>query len=63
MKKSLSCEEMGVAGCTFEVRSEKKEEIKDALMYHAQKIHPDKVGNLNEQQLKDMALQMDKMIH
>jgi len=33
------------------------------MMHHAQKIHSEKIGNLNDQQLKNMALEMYKMIH
>ncbi len=62
MKRSLSCSDMGITNCTFEVRSEKNEEIKDALMFHAQKVHPEIVVNLSEKEKKQMFEQMDKII-
>ena len=62
MKKSLSCAELGVAGCTFEARSEVKEEIKDALLFHAGKTHPQMMADMSDKEKQDMALQIDKMI-
>jgi predicted small metal-binding protein len=62
MKKSLACEEMGITGCTFEARSEKKDEIKDALLSHAQKFHPEIMSNLSDKQKNDMMSQMENKL-
>lgn len=62
MKKSLSCAELGVEGCTFEVRSEQKDEIKDALLFHAGKVHADKISHMSEKEKNDLVLTMDKLI-
>jgi hypothetical protein len=59
MKKSLSCKEMGVDTCSFQVLSEKNAEIKDALLTHVGKFHPDKVKNLSKQQQEEMSQMMD----
>lgn len=62
MKKTLACADLGVATCTFEARSESNSEIKDAVLGHAQKYHPDLVRNKSAKQLADMAAMMDQKI-
>ena len=62
MKKSLACADLGAASCSFEVRSENKEELKDAMMFHAQKYHPEKMKNLSEKEKLEMSGQMEKMM-
>jgi len=62
MRKSLSCREMGVEKCSFEVLSEKNEEIKDALFAHVSRAHPEIIKNLSKQEQEDMARTMDKKL-
>ena len=62
MKKSLGCQDLGMAGCTFEARSENSSEIKDAIFAHAQKYHPEKVSKLSDQQKADMSRMMDQKL-
>jgi predicted small metal-binding protein len=62
MRKSLSCREMGVESCSFEVLSERNDEIKDALFAHVTKVHPEKVRNLTKEQQNEMSKLMDKKL-
>lgn len=59
MKKSLSCAELGVPGCTFEVRSELSGEVKDALLYHAQKAHADMMASLSDKEKQQLFSAID----
>ena len=59
MRKTLSCREMGVESCAFEVTSDKNDEIKDALMAHFGKVHPDIARGMSKDQIADMSRQMD----
>ncbi len=59
MKSALTCKDLGVDSCSFEARSDNKEEIKDAFFSHAQKYHPQLVKNMSDNAMKDMAKQME----
>jgi predicted small metal-binding protein len=64
MKKSLSCADMGTPNCTFEARSEKADEIKDAIFAHYTKFHPADAAKITtDKQRGDMLRQMDQKIH
>jgi|WetSurMetagenome_2_1015567.scaffolds.fasta_scaffold629699_2 predicted small metal-binding protein len=64
MKKSLTCADMGITSCSFEARSEKPDEIKDALFTHFTKYHPADAAKIKtDQQRGDMLRQMDQKIH
>lgn len=62
MVKHLSCSDMGIKTCSFEVRSAVPAEIKDALFTHFVKYHPDDAAKLTEKQKAEMSLMMDKKI-
>jgi predicted small metal-binding protein len=62
MKKTLTCSELGVPTCTFEARSEKPDEIKDAIFTHFTKFHPDKASKITEQQKTDLIRTMDQKL-
>jgi predicted small metal-binding protein len=59
MKSTLTCKDMGIDTCSFEVKSENRDEIKDALFAHATKYHPEVVSRLSDKEKADMAHQMD----
>jgi predicted small metal-binding protein len=61
MTSSLSCKDLGVK-CSFEARSESKEQVKSALLDHAQKYHKDILDGMSEKQKEDMMAMMDKKL-
>jgi predicted small metal-binding protein len=62
MKKSLSCRDMGDLTCTFEARSERNEEIKDALIGHIALYHPEKMKNFSGRGKNEMIHIMDRKL-
>ena len=62
MKKSLSCADMGISSCTFEARSEKTDEIKDAIATHFAKVHQKDASQMSDKQRSDMDRMMDQKI-
>jgi predicted small metal-binding protein len=59
MKKSLSCQDLGAAACSFEASSENLDEITDAFFAHGKKYHPEEFLSMTEQQETDMAAMME----
>jgi predicted small metal-binding protein len=59
MKSMLTCKDMGIETCSFEVRSEDREEIKHALYLHATKYHAEVVSGLTEIEKLEMSRAMD----
>jgi len=62
MKKSLRCEEMGIS-CGFEVKAESADQIKDAMIHHAETFHSDMMAKMSESEVRDMEKQIEKKIH
>jgi predicted small metal-binding protein len=62
MKMSISCKELGIDKCTFEARSEVKNEVRDALVDHAQKYHPEMMKGLSEKENKDLIRKIESSI-
>ncbi len=62
MRKALSCREMGVSSCSFEVMSERNDEIKDALVTHLGKVHSEMAKSMSKEQLDEMMRLMDKKL-
>lgn len=58
MKNSLTCHDLGVQDCSFEVRSENREQIKEAFNQHIHTSHPEK-----EKQIDEINRLMDQKIH
>ncbi|MBI4019756.1 MAG: hypothetical protein HY367_00365 [Candidatus Aenigmarchaeota archaeon] len=59
---SLSCEELGGAGCSYVGRGRTPAEVKDALFTHAAKAHPDKLKKMTAKQKADMVKMMDQLL-
>jgi predicted small metal-binding protein len=62
MKKLLTCAELGVPTCTFEARSEKPDEIKDAIFTHFVKFHPDKAAKATDADKANLMRTMDQKL-
>lgn len=62
MKKTLTCAELGVPTCTFEARSERPDEVKDAIFAHFVKFHPDKAAKTTDAQKADLMRTMDQKL-
>jgi predicted small metal-binding protein len=58
MKNALACADLGLKDCSFEARSEKKGEVIEAVLGHAQKHHVEVVSGMSD---KDKA-SMDQKI-
>ena len=61
MKSSLSCQDLGVK-CSFSASSENKEQVKTAILDHAQKYHKEVLAGMSDQQRSDMMAMMDKKL-
>jgi len=52
--KTLSCKDLGTMECDFVAKGETEDEVVNSMMEHAKEMHPEKVGAMPEEEMKNM---------
>ena len=52
--KELTCKDMGIMECDFVAKGETEDEVTQSMMDHAKQAHPEKMGAMPEEEMRNM---------